>query len=290
MSSFGAQDMISPLRRVMVKRPGEAMAAANPQSWHYATPLSLEKIRVDHDDLVGKLAAAGAEVLELEDDPRELADLVFTHDPSLVTSAGAIVLRMGKLKRRGEETLHARFYESIDVPILGTIEEPGTVEAGDCVWIDEKTLAVGMGFRTNEAGVDQLRGLLEPLGVAVESFDLPMYQGSDACLHLMSIMSMLDHDLALIYAPMVPVRLAKLLEVRGVTTLAADEAEFTHSGTLSLNVLALAPRKCLAVAGNDRTAELMRAAGVDLETFRGDELCLKAEGGPTCLTRPIWRG
>ncbi len=282
--------MVSPLRRVLVKRPGEAMAGADPTAWNYATPLDLEKIQADHDGLAKLLQDSGAEVLFLDHDPEHLADLVFTHDPSLVTSEGAIIFRMGKLARRGEDEHHREFYDSIDVPILGTIEEPGTVEAGDCVWIDDKTLAVGMGFRTNPAGVAQLQALLTPLGVRVEAFDLPVYTGAAACLHLMSIMSMLDHDLALVFEPMIPVRLHKLLAERGVQCLAAPADEFTKSATLSLNVLALSPRKCIGVAGNDKTAELMVNAGVDLTNFVGDELCLKAEGGPTCLTRPILRG
>lgn len=290
MSNYGAQDMVSPLKRVLVKRPGEAMAGADPAAWNYATPLSLEKIQADHDGLAELLKVSGSEVLFLDHDPEHLADLVFTHDPSIVTNEGAIIFRMGKLARRGEDELHRQFYESIEVPILGVIEEPGTVEAGDCVWIDEKTLAVGMGFRTNPAGVEQLSALLKPLGVTVEAFDLPVYTGSAACLHLMSILSMLDHDLALTQMEMVPVRLYKLLESKGVQCLSAPMDEFVKSGTLSLNVLALSPRKCVGVAGNDKTAALMRDAGVELELFAGDELCLKAEGGPTCLTRPILRG
>lgn len=290
MSNYGAQDMVSPLRRVLIKRPGEAMAGADPGAWNYATSLSLEKIQADHDALAELLKESGSEVLLLDVDPEHLADLVFTHDPSLVTKEGAIVFRMGKEARRGEDEHHREFYESIDVPILGVIEEPGTVEAGDCVWIDETTLAVGMGYRTNPAGVEQLQTLLRPLGVTVEAFDLPVYTGAAACLHLMSIMSMLDHDLALTFLPMIPVRLYKLLQAKGIECLEAPEDEFVNSGTLSLNVLALAPRKCIGVAGNDKTAELMTAAGCDLALFQGDELCLKAEGGPTCLTRPIWRG
>ena len=290
MSNYGAQDMVSPLKRVLVKRPGEAMAGADPDAWNYATPLSLEKIQSDHDGLADLLKASGTEVLLLDHDPAHLADLVFTHDPSIVTNEGAIVFRMGKEARRGEDELHRQFYESIDVPILGVIDEPGTVEAGDCVWIDQKTLAVGMGYRSNPAGVEQLQALLKPLGVTVESFDLPVYTGAAACLHLMSILSMLDHDLALTLTEMIPVRLYKLLASKGVECLPAPMDEFVGSGTLSLNVLALSPRKCIGVAGSDKTADLMRTAGVDLDLFVGDELCLKAEGGPTCLTRPIWRG
>jgi len=150
-------------------------------------------------------------------------------------------------------------------------------------------LLVGLGFRSNEDGVRQLRRLLDPLGVTVMAFDLPVYLGREACLHLMSVISLLDHDLALVYLPLFPTRLLQLLEAEGVTCLAAPEDEFLASAGLTLNVLALAPRHCVMIEGWPKTAALMRQAGCRLETFPGDELCLKAEGGPTCLTRPILR-
>ena len=290
MSRFGAQDMVSPLRRVMMKRPDVVMAAADPEKWHYAGPLDLEHLRHDHAGLVSHIENAGAEVLFLDDDPADLADAVFTHDPSLVTSEGAVVLRMGKSLRRDEEDLHAKFYDDQSIPIVGMISKPGLVEAGDCIWLDPGTLIVGIGFRTNQSGVDQLRELLSPLGVTIHTFDLPVYHGQDTCLHLMSMVSMLDHDLALTYQPLLPVRLRQFLDQRGIKYLAAPEDEFLSSGSLSLNILTLAPRKCVTVAGFPKTLEMMQQAGCEISTFSGAELCLKAEGGPTCLTRPILRG
>ncbi|MGB6044249.1 MAG: arginine deiminase family protein, partial [Pirellulales bacterium] len=238
MSRFGAQDMVSPLRRVMMKRPDVAMAGADPQKWHYAGPLDLERVRSDHAALVSHIQNAGAEVLFLDEDPEDLADAVFTHDPSLVTTEGAVVLRLGKPLRRGEEDLHAQFYNDQRIPVVGTITEPGTVEAGDCIWLDPSTLIVGLGFRTNQSGLHQLSDFLSPLGVAIHGFDLPVYQGADACLHLMSMISMLDHDLALTYQPLLPVRLRQLFDQRGIRYLAGPEDEFQASGSLSLNVLA----------------------------------------------------
>jgi N-dimethylarginine dimethylaminohydrolase len=289
MNSFGAQDMVAPLRRVMMKRPGAAMANADPGTWHYAAPLSLTRLRDNHDAFVKVIGAVGAEVLLLDQDDDDLADAVFTCDPSLVTDEGAVILRMGKGLRRREPEVHRDFYARQGIPILGVVKEPGTVEAGDCLWLDAKILAVGLGFRTNEAGLNQVRAILSRLGVTVSSFDLPFAGGAEGCLHLMSLISLLDYDLALVHLPLLPVRLHQLLSQRRVRCLAAPPDEYTASRSVSVNALAWAPRRCVMIDGFPKTAELVRRAGCDVVTFAGDELCLKAEGGPTCLTRPILR-
>ncbi len=289
MSSFGATDMVKPLRQVLMKRPGPAMANADPEKWHYADPLNLDRLQSDHKALAGIIEAYGTKVVFLEEDPDDLADAVFTYDPSMVTANGAILMRMGKSLRRGEQSLHDRFYAERGIPVIGTIEEPGTVEAGDCIWLDSQTMLVGLGFRTNEAGLAQLEKILSPASVSIHAFDLPVYQGGEACLHLMSIVSMLDHDLALTCQSLLPVRLQKLFAKRGIECLAAPEDEFLSSGTLSTNVLALEERRCVMVDGFPKTQALLHSAGCQLSLFNGSELCLKAEGGPTCLTRPLLR-
>ena len=290
MNNFGTSDMVSPLRRVLVKKPGAAMAAADPKVWHYSGPLSKDLLHRDHAALIAILENYGAEILYLEQDPLELADAVFTQDASLVTPYGAVICRMGKTLRRGEQELHQIFYIQQHVPVLGTIESPGTVEAGDCVWLDAKTLLVGLGFRTNESGMSQLQEILSPHQVDIHSFDLPVYHGDAACLHLMSILSMLDHNLALVCRSMLPVRLLNLFIARKIECVPACEEEFQSSGTLSTNVLALGPRQCVVVDGFSETHHRLREAGCTLYPFSGTELCLKAEGGPTCLTRPVLRG
>jgi N-dimethylarginine dimethylaminohydrolase len=289
MSNFGAQDMVAPLKRVMMKRPGLAMANADPGKWHYAASLSLTKLCDNHDAIVNLVRSAGVEVLLLDEDDHDLADAVFTHDPSLVTEEGAVILRMGKRLRGREPELHRQFYVRQGIPILGTIQPPGTVEAGDCLWLDAKTLAVGLGFRTNQEGTNQLRALLSPVGVTVHAFDLPLAGGPESCLHIMSLINLLDHDLALVCLPLLPVRLYQLLVERRVHCLSAPMNEYTASGSVSVNALVLGPGRCVMVAGFPKTAELVRRAGCAVATFPGDELCLKAEGGPTCLTRPILR-
>ncbi len=289
MNDYGAQDMVSPLSRVMMHEPGEAMANADPAEWHYASALNGELLVRQHRALAQIVENAGAAIEWLSPSDSGLADGVFTHDPSLVTDEGAILLHMGKPMRRGETEAHKHYYERAGVPVLGTVTPPGMVEAGDCLWLDGQTLAVGRGFRTNSEGIEQLRALLAPVGVNVLTYDLPMYTGPDACLHLMSIISLLDRDLALIYEPLFPVGLFQTLEDRGFQMVGAPVDEFEASNGLNLNVLALSPRHGVMISGFPKTERALTEAGCKIETFEGDELCVKCEGGPTCLTRPILR-
>jgi N-dimethylarginine dimethylaminohydrolase len=197
---------------------------------------------------------------------------------------------MGKALRRAEPGLHEKAYGRMGVPILGRIEAPGTVEGGDCVWVDAKTLAIGRGVRTNEAGIRQITALLGAYGVEVLGYDLPLWHGEEACLHLMSVISPLADDLALVYSPLLPAAFYQLLKARGIRLVEGDAQEFHDSFGLSLNVLPTAPRQVIAVAGFPKTAAAMEAAGCTVLTFEADALCIACEGGPTCLTRPVWRG
>ena len=163
------------------------------------------------------------------------------------------------------------------------------MEGGDLFWLDQATIAAGRGFRTNQAGIDQLSAILQPHGISVEAYDMPYFGGPEACLHLLSVVNPLDSDLSLVHAPLVPVRLYQRMLDMGYTLLDVPVSEFDASGGLCLNVLPIAPRRCLAIAGFPQTAALMRSAGCKVTTFEADELCLPFEGGPTCLTRPLHR-
>lgn len=281
--------MAAPLRRVLMRSAASAMSRAKAQEWHYGPGFDPARAAVQHDALTKLVAASGAEIEWLTDANDGLADSVFTHDPSLVTAHGAVILSMGKALRRSEPSLHEQAYERMGVPILGRIQDPGQVEGGDCVWVDERTLAVGRGVRTNQDGIQQLSNLLTPKGIAVYGFDLPLWHGEEACLHLMSVISPLADDLALVYAPLLPAAFYQMLRARGITLVEGDAGEFAASNGLSLNVLPTAPRQVIAVAGFPRTAAAMEAAGCAVATFEADALCIACEGGPTCLTRPVLR-
>ena len=276
--------MIEPLRRVLVKKPDEAFAVDDPERWHYTSRPDLNEARREHDALVEILEGAGAEVIDHPEPQPDRADSIFVFDPALVTDRGAVILHMGKELRRGEEAAMARRFREIGVPILGELGGEATAEGGDLLWLDPRTLAVGQGFRTNAEGLRQLRQILT--GVEVLPVELPYFTGPEACLHLLSLISLVDRDLAVVYPPLMPVTFWRTLQDRGFRLVEVPEEEFP---TMGPNVLALAPRKCLMIEGNPVTRRRLEQAGCEVLTYRGREISLKAEGGPTCLTRPILR-
>ncbi len=287
MKDYGSQSMIEPLRKVLVKRPGPSFSQADPAEWNYTARPNLDLARQEHDDLVEHLRQAGAEVLYHDQPQPGRADAIYVFDPAIVTDRGAVVLRMGKDLRRGEELPLARRLEELGVPVYFALQGEARAEGGDLLWVDHDTLAVGLGFRTNAEGMDQLREAMGGLGVAVIPVELPYYTGPAACLHLLSLISIVDHNLAVIYPPLLSVPFWQYLRERGFRFIEVPPDEFL---TMGPNVLALAPGKCLMLRGNPVTQERLEAAGCQVLTYRGDEISLKAKGGATCLTRPILRG
>jgi N-dimethylarginine dimethylaminohydrolase len=286
MSTYGCQSMVDPLRRVLVKRPDEVFGSADPAIWHYTSRPDLAEAQREHDALTEILRVAGAEVVDHAEPQPGRADAIYVFDPALVTDRGAVILRMGKALRRGEEAALARRFEALGIPILATLDGTATAEGGDLLWLDHRTLAVGQGFRTNAEGARQLREALAPLGVQVVPVELPYWTGPEACLHLLSLISLVDHDLAVVYPPLLSVPFWSLLRDRGFRLVEVPEEEFPTQGP---NVLALAPGKALMLEGNPVTQRRLEEAGCEVLTYRGREISWKAEGGPTCLTRPLWR-
>ena len=289
MNAFGSQSMAAPLRRVLMRPAANAMRRASRGEWHYGPGFDPVRAAQQHERLAALVAASGAAIEWIEDRDDGLSDSVFTHDPSLMTDHGAIILSMGKPLRRAEPALHEDTYKRLGIPVLGRITDPGQVEGGDCVWVDGKTLAIGRGVRTNQDGIQQMANLLGPLGMEVYGYDLPLWHGEEACLHLMSVISPLADDLALVFAPLLPTAFYQLLKTHGIRLIEGDSSEFSESHGLSLNGLPTAPREVIAVAGFPKTKAAMEAAGCTVKTFEADALCIACEGGPTCLTRPILR-
>ena len=279
--------MVEPLRRVLVRRPDEAFAVQDPGLWHYAGRPDLAPAQQEHDGLVAILRQAGAEVLYHDLPQPGRADAIFVHDPAIVTDQGAVILSMGKALRRGEEEAIARRFAELGVPILYTLHGEARAEGGDLLWLDHDTLAAGQGFRTNAEGLRQLAEVLKELGVRVLPVPLPYGGGPEACLHLQSLISLVDRRLAVVHRPLLPVPFWLELLERGFRLVDVAEAEFP---TMGCNVLALSPCHCLALEGNPITRRRLEEAGCRVETYRGNEISHKAEGGPTCLTRPLLRG
>jgi dimethylargininase len=279
---YGCQSMTGELRRVLVRAPrAEDLHGWRMCGWR-AEP-DPQRLAAEHEAFCELLAGAGAEVVLAESPADGNPDAIYTYDPALVADSGALLLLPGKECRRPEVAAIAEDLERAGVPIAGRLEKPEWAEGGDCCWLDERTLLAGCGYRTNEAGIARLRELLP--GVEVLAFDLPHWHGRGKVMHLMSLISPLAPDLAVVYPPLLPTRLAQLLEERGVELVEVPGEEFSSMGS---NVLALAPRVALAVEGNPETRRRMERAGVEVLTYVGEELS-KGDGGPTCLTRPLLR-
>jgi dimethylargininase len=280
------QDQTARLRRVLVRPPEQANLAAWAE-YDWRSEPDWPRAADEHAAFRGLLAAAGVDVLTVQTPVPGDPDEIYTYDPVLLTDAGAILLRPGKPGRRDEPHALAQDLVAAGLPITGRLEEPAVAEGGDMFWLDTTTLLVGRSYRTNDDGIAQLREQLEPMGARVIGFDLPHMLGPDKCLHLMSLISPVDRDLAVVYLPALPVGLVQLLRRRGVEMVEVPEAEFESMGP---NVLALAPRVVLALDGNPQTRRRMETAGIDVRVYKGDEISRKGDGGPTCLTRPLDRG
>jgi dimethylargininase len=274
--------MTAPLERVLVRPPGPADAGRWREYGWRAEP-DPRAAAAEHEAFCSLLEAAGAEVILARGDEGN-PDAIYAYDPLLVGHDGAVLLRPGKPGRLGEPAALAPDLERAGIPVAARVEPPGTVEGGDTVWLDDGTLLVGRGYRTNASGVEQLATAFA--GVEVLSYDLPHWNGRSEVMHLMSLISPLDDDLALVYSRLAPVRLLELLAERGIATVEVPDEEFE---TMGPNVLALAPRRALALEGNDETRRRLERAGVDVVVYKGDEISRKGDGGPTCLTRPLLR-
>ena len=228
----------------------------------------------------------GAEVLYLPQDDTVNMDSIYCRDAAIATEKGMIICNMGKEGRIKEPAAEQRAFEANGIAVLGVITAPGTVEGGDVAWLDEKTLAVGHTYRTNEEGIRQLTNLLAPLGVHVMSVHMPHYKGPSDVFHLMSVLSPVDSNLAVVYSPLIPIVFRNELIARGYELVEVPDEEFDSMGC---NVLALAPRVCLMVKGNPITKSRLEKAGCKVIEYKGAEISVKGGGGPTCLTRPVMR-
>jgi N-dimethylarginine dimethylaminohydrolase len=289
---FNGHSMVGALESVLVCSPRTAgwnrreyAARWRDLGFHHAP--DFEPAQAQHDALCHQLAAVGAEVIELAPASDLSLDAVYTHDASLPTDFGLIVMRPGKSNRVPEGPHHSSLCATLGIPDLGKITPPGTSEAGDIVWLDPKTLLIGHGYRTNAAGIQQVRTLLAPKEVEVISAPLPYGPGPSACLHLMSLISLLDEHTALVDLTWLAVETVELLKSRAFQFIEIDHSE---RDTLACNVLALGNHRLLAIEENYKTNTRLRDAGFDVRTFPGSELCINGSGGPTCLTRPLLRG
>lgn len=278
---YGVTSMTAALKRVAVRPPAPASDFARA---HWAQPLDVELLIDQHARFVGILERLGCDVLELP--PLEgLPDSCFTYDPAFTVGDGVITLRAAKEVRVGEGERLAADLAAAGVPTIAALSGSATADGGDMFWLDDATLAVGRSYRTNAVAVAQLEEILRPRGVRVEVYDVPHDQGPEWCLHLMSVVSPVREDLAVVYERLAPVAMLEEMRRRGIELLPIAEEDWL---TLGCNVLAVAPGLVVIASGNDATADALAARGCEVHVYDASEIS-KGEGGPTCLTRPIWR-
>jgi len=279
-----------PIASVVVKHVREAFTdsetiAAQWKALNYSAPPDLARAIAEHDRFIDVLRSTGANVRLLPHDPVTTLDSIYVRDASIISQTGLILCSMGKAERATEPAAQQRALEGDDVAISGAITAPGRLEGGDLIWIDERTLAVGRGYRTNADGIRQLRALVGNT-VAVIEVALPHWRGPGDVMHLMSLISPIDRDLAVVYSRLLPVAFREWLIERGMTLVEVPDEEFESMGT---NILALAPRRGLILAGNPQTRRALEKSGCEILEYEGFEISVKGAGGPTCLTRPIRR-
>jgi dimethylargininase len=282
--TYGAQSMTAPLREVLVKRPGPAFGGAFDDPAHgFLHPVDLGVARREHDAFTELLASLGPAVHVLDEESGS-PDLVYAFDPLLVGDRGAIPLRPGKPNRRTEPDVLERWTRAAGIPTAGRIEAPGTIEGGDTFWLRPDLLCIGRTLRTNDEGARQLGAIV---GGDVRVFDVPYWRGPAELIHLLSVISPVADDLAVVYLPLLPVGLWELLGSLGVRMIEVPDEEFP---TLGCNVLAVRPGVVIVAEGNPRVAAALAAAGCEVHAYPATEIGINGSGGPTCLARPILRG
>ena len=280
---WGAQSMTAPLREALVHRPGRAFGDAFTDPAHgFLHPVDLAVAQREHDAFVELLVRLGVQVHFLEVKP-DTPDLLYTFDPLLVTDAGAIPLRPGKPTRRAEPAFLEAWTHAAGIPTLGRIQVPGTIEGGDTFWLRPDLLCIGRSLRTNDVGARQLATLV---GGEVRIFDLPYWRGDAELVHLLSVISPVTDDLAVVYPPLLPAGLWELLGELGIRTIPVPDDEYS---TLACNVLAARPGVLVMADGNPITRRALEAAGCEVHTYPAGEIGINGSGGPTCMTRPILR-
>ena len=289
--AYSCHNMVNPIKKIILKHPKDAFKdqdTINKQfsRLNYFEAPNFNKAISDYDKFVGLLISFDIELHFLPKDNSTSIDSIYTHDPCVVSNNGVILCNMGKKARLAEPNTLEDYFKSIQLPILGRIKAPGTLEGGDVVWIDEKTIAVGEGYRTNKEGIKQLKHLLSDQVENVISVPIPHWSGPEDCLHLMSNISPIDHNLYLVYSRLLPVPFRKYLLDRNIELIDVPDEEYESMGC---NVLAVAPRKVIMINGNLITKQLLEKKDIEVYTYDGAEISIKGAGGPTCLTRPFVR-
>jgi arginine deiminase len=289
---FGSQSEVDRIGSILIKHPKDAFISQEniDTQWkqlNYSAPPDYDRALDEYESFVDLLKREVSKIHYLPKSDKTGLDSIYARDALLVTSKGAILGSMGKKLREGEPSASGEYLTQIGIPILGAITGDGRLEGGDVIWLDHRTLAVGLGYRTNESGIRQLKQLTAELVNEFVVVPLPHWQGPEHVLHLMTLISPIDHHLALVYSRLLPIPFRQWLIKREIKLVEVPDSEFE---TMACNVLAVAPGKCIVLSGNPRTRRMLEDEGVEIWEYKGEEISRKGAGGPTCLTRPLLRG
>ena len=288
---YGLNSNVSTLKTVLLKDPKAAFKSQKTidlqwQNLNFIEKPDYKKSIIQYGKFVDILNDNHVEVLFIPEDEKTSLDSIYTHDPMFMTPNGAVIGNMGKKQRKPETIMMKSYLDEMGIPIFGEIDNGGTLEGGDAIWINDKTVAVGLTYRTNNEGINQLRKILSTISVELICVDLPHWNGPVDVLHLMSLISPLKEDLFLIYEKLLPVGFLKFLNKIAIKTISIADEDYD---SLGCNVLPLSTAKCLITNGNDKTSKIIEEKGIEVIEFQASEICYKGSGGPTCLTRPIYR-
>lgn len=288
---FGSQSEVNRIQSILIKHPKDAFISrenvdAQWKELNYSGRPDYDRALEEYESFVDLLKREVSEIHYLPKSDKTGLDSIYARDALLVTNKGAILGNMGKKLREGEPSASGEYLSQIGIPILGAVAGEGTLEGGDVIWLDERVLAVGLGYRMNEAGIQQLKELTSDLVDEFVVVPLPHWRGPEHVRHLMTLISPIDYDLALVYPRLLPVPFRQRLLSRRIKLVEVPDSEFE---TMACNVLAVAPRRCIMLAGNPRTKRMLEAEGIEVWDYVGEEISWKGAGGPTCLTRPLLR-
>ncbi|MEX3744522.1 dimethylarginine dimethylaminohydrolase family protein [Lysinibacillus xylanilyticus] len=284
--------MYAPLKHVIVKHPKGAFRSQEHLSdewktFNYLSEPNYNEALREYAEFTSILEKYVEKIDYLPESEEVGLDSLYAHDPVKFTPKGAIILKSGKKLRQSEAAVYKTFLQEKGIPIIGELTGDAVADGGDIVWLDDRTLVVGRGYRTNDEAIRQLKDttadIVDEFIVVQLSHDL----GEAECLHLMSFISMVDKDLAVVHSRLMPVFFRQLLIERGIQLVEVPKDEYD---ALGCNVLALAPRVCMLPNGNPMTKQQLLDAGATVYEYKGNEITVKGTGGPTCLTCPVVRG
>ncbi len=289
--NLGSQSEVGKIRKILIKHPKDAFISqenvdAQWRTLNYSACPDYGKALDEYERFVNLLGRDVSEIYFLPRSEKTGLDSVYVRDAVITSPKGVILCSMGKEERRGEPSAAGEYLSELGIPILGSIRGDGRLEGGDLIWLDERTLVVGQGYRTNEGGIRQLKELTAGLVDEFIVVPLPHWRGPEGVFHLMSMISPVDFDLAVVYSRLLPVPFRQWLLKRGMKLLEVPDSEFQ---TMGCNILATSPRRCIMLSGNPETKRMLEDQGARVSEYVGEEISRKGAGGPTCLTRPLVR-